>query len=103
MKISITEKDISFIKNVNEELTEGKNPILFVQEQGKEYGITFEVIDVAKANAFLSSIVMNCNTDAQKEVEDTIGIRFKALKYSDTVKQDVVRVLKEAIDRIEHM
>lgn len=93
MKIELEEKDKLFINNINKDIENGEKPILYCPDKRK-YSISFEVRDIAKANAFICSIVMNPNN--AKEIEDLIGIRFTSLNYKEGLQ---IEKLKELLSR----
>ena len=104
MDIIMSDKDKIFIDNVNEDLKENKNEcILIANEIGKDYSLNFKVLDIAKANAFLYSIVLQQDTEKLKEIRDTIGIEFTSISYGYREKERIKSILKDAIREIDRI
>lgn len=72
----------------------GKRPFLFCDEKCN-YSILFDVLDIGKANAFVTGVVMNPEHSHAKEIEHLIGIRFTSLNYSENQKIDKSKDLLE--------
>lgn len=94
MKLVLEEKDLLYINRINEDLRSGKNPCLFCSQE-RHYSISFDVTDIAKANAFIVGIVMDPERSHAKEIEDLIGIRFTSLNYTENQKIGKLKYLLE--------
>ena len=92
MKIILEDKDEDFNQKINHDLDEVQNPILFCSEK-RSYSCSFDVLDIAKANAFIYGIMMNSNKEHLEELEELIGIRFTSLNYETDVKLKELKVM----------
>lgn len=103
MKIILDEKEQSVINRVDEDIKERGNDIpLYVNQYNTKYMLDFTVVDLAKANLFISSVLGRSYPETVKEIEDKLGIHITALRY-DTDVEDVKNVLREALARLENM
>ena len=104
MQIILDDKDKSYIDKLNQDLQEGKNIPLFVPKK-RNYSVSFDVLDVAKANAFILGIVMNPTNEKVKEVEENLGIRFTSINYSsgDAKLSELKQYLEEFMNKLNTM
>lgn len=104
MKIVLDEKDNKYIERINYDIENGEEPILFCSEK-RNYSVSFDVIDIAKANNFILEIVMNPNHEHAKEIEEKIGIRFTSINYSagDSKLDELKHYLAEFMERINRI
>lgn len=93
MKIILEDKDTKYIDLVNKDLENGEEIPLFCGEK-HNYSVSFDVLDIAKANAFVAGIVMTQDTEKIKEIEELIGIRFTFLNFVEGHK---IKALKEML------
>ena len=104
MNITMNENDKIFIDNVNEDLRENKKDcILVVNNTDVQYSLNFKVLDVAKANAFLYSIVLQPDPNKLNEIKDTIGIEFTSISYNHIEKEKIKSILQNAIRELDLM
>lgn len=79
MKIVLEDREKDYIKRINESLSTD-NPIPVFCGEKKGYSLSFDVVDIAKANTFVSYL-MTPNTETVKEIEDTLGVRITSINY----------------------
>ncbi|WP_304841229.1 hypothetical protein [Phocaeicola sartorii] len=80
MKIILEDGDKDYIKRINESLSTD-NPIPVFCGKKKGYSISFDVVDIAKASAFVTYL-MTPNTETVKEIEDILGVRIVSINYA---------------------
>ena len=102
MKIILGERFNSTINNIDRDIKEEgvDNIPLAVNSYDRKYMLDFKVVDLAKANTFITAVLTNPETYA--EIEDKLGIRIEALKYNTNV-ENVKNVLREALEKLENM
>ena len=102
MKIELEEKDINYINRVNEDISNGELPPLFVNEVGRDYFINFKCLDRAKANSFILSLL---NPARSKEMEEKFGIQFNSLNYceGDNKIATLKEYLRSFLDTLENI
>lgn len=105
MQIILEEQDIQFIEKINkdlEEATEATWPALFINQK-KNYSISFDVVDIAKANNFIYEIVMNPLSKRFQEIENKLGVRFTSVNYSegDAKLNELKQHLKDFLIKLE--
>lgn len=80
MKIILEYGDKDYIKRINESLsTDDPIPVFCGEKKG--YSISFDVVDIAKASAFVAYL-MTSNTETVKEIEDILGVRIISINYA---------------------
>ena len=105
MQIILEEQDMQFIEKINkdlEEATEATYPGLFINQK-KNYSISFDVVDIAKANNFIYEIVMNPLSKHVQEIENKLGVRFTSVNYSkgDAKLDELKQHLKDFLIKME--
>lgn len=100
MKIVFEENDLELIEEINKSIETNNDRIILLADQiNKEYGLSFEITNIAKANAFLFYI-MGKSSDFEKES----GIRIKELRFANiNNKEKIINILKNAMQQIEFM
>lgn len=102
MKFEFDESDLKRIKNINDDLKEGKEPMLLVYNEGKDYFINFSCVDVAKANNFIGMLLCP-NKEIQNDIEEKFGIRINSLNFceGDTKISTLKEYLKKFIEDLD--
>ena len=102
MKIILGERFNRTINAYDKDIKEnGADKIpLFVNSYDRKYMLDFKVVDLAKANTFITAVLSNPETYA--EIEDKFGIRIESIRYNTNV-EDVKNVLREALEKLENM
>lgn len=80
MKIILEDGEKDYIKRINESLGTD-NPIPVFCGEKKGYSLFFDVVDIAKASAFVAYL-MTPNTETVKEIEDILGVRITSINYA---------------------
>ena len=80
MKITLEDGEKDYIKRINDGLS-AENPIPVFCGEKKGYSLSFDVVDIAKANAFVAYL-MTPNTETAKEIEDILGVRITSINYA---------------------
>lgn len=96
MKIEFELKDIRFINNINKEIAIGNTVPLFVDKLDRKFNLSFTCTDVAKANAFLTSFMIDI---PRKKLEEEFGIRLDSLDYSIN-NSELKKRLQSIIDEL---
>lgn len=102
MKFILEDKDKRLIDNINKDLEEGKDCILFVSQKNKEYTFKFECVDIAKAELFVS-ILMNSN---YKDIlEEVFGIKVLSFNYNglESERERIKDILEGCINSLNDM
>lgn len=105
MKFELTEQDKKYIDKLNE--AKGKNEYIpcFISEEGKSYYFEFKPIDIAKANAFASTL-MCPNSETYEMLRDQCGIEVKALSVVNPVNSNVNRMkelLRQTMEQLDNL
>jgi len=104
MKIELDERDLKYINNVNEDLENGEEPILFVNTLTNDYYINFRCVDLAKANNFIGMLL--CPRDNMKNlVEENFGIKVNSLNFceGDHKLSTLKSYLKEFMEKLDNI
>lgn len=100
MKLEFDEHDYNYINGINEDLANGKNIPLFVNQVGNKYYLEFTCVDIAKANAFVSEFMRRGNNH-----DEEFGIQITALSYCP--RHEKIKELKETllsfIEKLDYM
>lgn len=104
MQIILEEQDMQFIEKINKDLEEATYPGLFINQK-KNYSISFDVVDIAKANNFIYEIVMNPLSKHVQEIENKLGVRFTSVNYSngDAKLNELKQHLKDFLIKLEEI
>lgn len=104
MKIELDEKDLKYIQNINEGLSNGENLPVFIPEKGKRYFIEFTCEDVAKANAF-AMMFMNPNPEKVTELREIFGITVNCISYcnGDSKLSELKQYLQSFLQSLENI
>ena len=100
MKFVLEEGDERFINNINRSIEEGELPPLFVSRTDTRYYIEFECTDIAKANAFVYTLMNN-----DKSLKEDIGIDVKCIAYShpDRKISKLKKLLQNVIEQLDRL
>lgn len=93
MRIILEDNDKNYIEKINQGLNTD-NPVPVFCGEKKEYLISFEVMDIAKASSFVAHLMSSQKT---KEVEDILGLRVTSINYS--IGDVKLRELKYKLER----
>lgn len=100
MKIIFDEKDENLINAINEDISKGELPPLFINEFNKKYYLEFECVDIAKANLFIHKM-LGCDKD---NVPEDLGIKPNAINYRGLGDlTDVKETLRNLLAKLEDM
>ena len=80
MKIILEDGEKDYIRRINESLGTD-NPIPVFCGEKKGYSLSFDVVDIAKASAFVAYL-MTPQAEVTKEIEDILGLRVTSINYS---------------------
>lgn len=97
MRILFDDKDEKYMENITKHIEDGnlQDIPLLASETGRIYHISFEVTDIAKANAFLNAFIFN---DAIFK-EDS-GIKPNAIHFTDP-KYNIIEILENTIEQLK--
>lgn len=101
MKIVLEDGDLEYIKKINQNLLENKEHPIFCSEK-KNYSFSFDVRDIAKANAFVLFLM---DPKMEKQIEDTAGIRAISVGSSmgDRKLHSLKNMLQEFLENLERI
>lgn len=103
MRIELEDNDKEYIERLRDDIEAGENiPGLFTK--GK-YSVSFDIIDEAKANLFLYSMVFKTKQNKILDIEGLFGIRFTSVNFSDTdpTINNLKEYLKQVLDDLDNM
>lgn len=102
MKIELDKKDINFINRINEDLSNGENVPIYINNIGKDYYLNFKCLDIAKANAFIMYFMHPNNT---KEIEEKFGIQINSINYcdGDNKLSELKSYLREFLNKLDNI
>ena len=96
--------DIRLIQRIKEDL-ENPNPLLhyrpFISEK-RRLGIVFDVVDIAKANAFIHKLGI-FNTEERKSLEENFGVRFLSCGFDagDHELETMIQTVEECLAKLK--
>ena len=100
MKFVLEEGDERFINNVSRNIEEGEMLPLLVSRTNTRYYIEFECTDIAKANAFVYTLMNN-----NESLKEGIGIDVKCVAYShpDRKISKLKKLLQNVIEQLDRL
>lgn len=103
MRIELEDLDKKYIERLRNDIEAGETiPGLF--SKGK-YSISFDIIDEAKANCFLSNMVFQSMHNKRIDIEDMFGIHFTSVNFTDTnpTIDNLKEYLKQILEDLDNM
>lgn len=103
MKIIFEDGEKEYIQRINANLNTD-NPVPVFCGEKRSYSISFDVVDIAKANAFIS-FLMSPTEEKQKEIEQMIGINIKSVNYQsgDLKLANLKSMLRKFLEELENV
>lgn len=102
MKVVFNEHDEKYVKKINDALEEDATQLVsFIQEKGRKYYLEIECVDPGKASAFIMNLMNRVSPD-QYELEESLGIKLHSINYSVINRDEINKILQEAIDKISN-
>ncbi len=101
MKIILEDSEKDYIKRINDGLSI-ENPLAVLCGEKKGYSISFDVVDIAKANAFIAYLMSPKKT---KEIENILGIRVASVNYAtgDVKLNELKHCLKKFLVELDNI
>lgn len=103
VKIELDEKDKNLIDKINRDLDDGvENLPVFINAK-RNYSVSFDVTDIAKANNFIYEVVMCPDRERNKQIEDLLGVSFTSINYStgDVKLSELKQKIKEFLHELD--
>ena len=96
MKFIMEDTDKAFIKETNERLENNEDVRLFAVKGNKIY-IQLQILDTAKANAFLFNLT---GLDKKDEIHDILGIEIAEINYAtgDLKRDKIIGILERTLE-----
>ncbi len=102
MKIQFDKKDINYINNINDNLKNGEDIPLFINEVGRKYYLEFTCTDIALANCFIMNLF---DPNLNKKLKENFGLELEMLRYhnGDSKIEELKEKLQLFINELDNL